>query len=98
MRARPAHRAARRDGRTAQPLYARALRLRHIHPSGALCFLFFEGALAVAAVLALTELVSWWTLVILPAAVAVMVKLNDLIAGAAGYPEARPPAGRAVRW
>jgi hypothetical protein len=52
-----------------RPLYARVLGLRHLHPSGLMCFLFMEGAAAFGVLLALTELVSWW-------------KINDLVAGA----------------
>jgi hypothetical protein len=64
-----------------QPLYARMLRLRHLAPSGLLCFVFFEGAVALGVLLALAELVSWWGVLVLPATVAGMVKLNDVIAG-----------------
>ncbi|MEU4570075.1 hypothetical protein [Micromonospora sp. NPDC023956] len=63
-----------------RPLYARVLGLRFVNPGGVLCFLFFEGAVALAALLALAELVSWWAVLLLPAAVAVMVKLNDVVA------------------
>jgi hypothetical protein len=65
-----------------RPLYARVLGLRHLHPSGLMCFLFMEGAAAFGVLLALTELVSWWAIVILPVSIAVMVKINDLVAGA----------------
>ena len=64
------------------PLYARLLRLRHVAPTGFLCFLFLEGTVALGALLALAELVSWWGVLVLPATVALMVKLNDVIAGA----------------
>ncbi|SCF45067.1 hypothetical protein [Micromonospora mirobrigensis] len=63
-----------------RPLYARLLGLRFVNPGGVLCFLFFEGAVALAALLALAELVSWWAVLVLPAAVALMVKLNDMVA------------------
>ncbi|MEU8296893.1 hypothetical protein AB0C04_06375 [Micromonospora sp. NPDC048909] len=63
-----------------RPLYARALGLRFVNPGGVLCFLFFEGAVALAVLLALAELVTWWAVLVLPAAVAVMVKLNDMVA------------------
>ncbi|MBY8875151.1 hypothetical protein K7640_25295 [Micromonospora sp. PLK6-60] len=63
-----------------RPLYARLLGLRFVNPGGVLCFLFFEGAVALAVLLALAELVSWWAVLVLPAAVAVMVKLNDVVA------------------
>jgi hypothetical protein len=67
--------------RAHRPLYARLLRLRHITPGTVLCFVFLEGAVALGALLALAELVSWWGVLVLPLTVAVMVKLNDVIAG-----------------
>lgn len=67
-----------------RPLYARVLRLRHLNPSGVLCFLLFEGSLAVGVLVALAELTSWWSVLVLPATVAAMVKVNDLVAGALG--------------
>ena len=63
-----------------RPLYARVLGLRFVNPGGVLCFLFFEGAVALAVLLALAELVSWWAVLVLPIAVAAMVKLNDVVA------------------
>lgn len=68
--------------RRALPLYARMLRLRHLAPSGLLCFVFLEGAVVLGVLLALAELVSWWGVVVLPVTVALMVKFNDLVAGA----------------
>jgi hypothetical protein len=44
-------------------------------------FVLFECVIAVAVLLALAELASWWVVAALPAAVAVMVKLNDLVTG-----------------
>jgi len=75
-----------------RPLYARVLKLRQLNPSGTLCFVFFEGAIVMGLLLALAELVSWWAMLVLPAAVAVMVKANDVVAsvvvrGAALVPE-----------
>ncbi|HEY2673243.1 MAG TPA: hypothetical protein VGJ07_23135 [Rugosimonospora sp.] len=64
-----------------RPLYARVLRLRYMHPGGLLCFAFFEGMILLAILLALAELVTWWVVIILPATVAAMVKVNDVIAG-----------------
>jgi hypothetical protein len=68
------------DDEPYRPLYARALGLRFVNPGGVLCFLFFEGSVALAALLALAELVSWWAVLVLPAVVAAMVKLNDVVA------------------
>jgi hypothetical protein len=69
-----------------RPLYARVLRLHHLDPGGLLCFLFFEGTVAVAVLLALAELTTWWAVIILPGAVALMVKVNDVVAGLAVSP------------
>ncbi|HZN75395.1 MAG TPA: hypothetical protein VFC00_27495 [Micromonosporaceae bacterium] len=92
-----------------RPLYARVLGLQYITLSGSLCFLFFEGTIALGVLLALAELVSWWAVLVLPLAVAVMVKTNDIVAGALAGPavaarrrgptrQATPPrsVGRAV--
>ncbi|MEH1168179.1 hypothetical protein V6V47_22615 [Micromonospora sp. CPCC 205539] len=63
-----------------RPLYARVLGLRFVNPGGVLCFLFFEGTIALAVLLALAELVTWWAVLVLPVVVAAMVKLNDMVA------------------
>jgi hypothetical protein len=75
-----------------RPLYARMLRLRHVDPGGTLCFVFFEGTVALGLLLALAELVSWWGVLVLPATVAVMVKVNDVVAAAVVRSAARVPA------
>jgi hypothetical protein len=80
-----------------QPLYARTLRLRHVTPSGFLCFVFLEGAVALGFLLALAELVSWWGVLVLPITVAVMVKLNDVVAGALTHPYPAAGPGPAAR-
>lgn len=72
-----------RVSRPRRPWYSRALRLRHLYLSPAWCVVFFEGALALGVLMALTELVSWWVVPVLPLTVAAMVKLNDMVAGAA---------------
>lgn len=80
-----------------RPLYARALGLRYLRPGGMLCFFFFEGAVALATLLALAELVSWWAVLVLPAAIAVMVKINDVIAGVGARAAARAWGRAAIR-
>jgi hypothetical protein len=70
-------------GRARRPLYARLLRLRYLHPGGLACFLLLEGTIALGLLLALAELVDWPVVVLLPVGVAIMVKLNDVLAGAA---------------
>jgi hypothetical protein len=57
------------------------LRLRHLQPGSVACFLFFEATVALAAILALAGWVNWGAVIVLPAAVAAMVKLNDFVAG-----------------
>ena len=79
------------------PLYGRMLGLRHLAPSGFLCFVFLEGAVALGILLALAELVSWWGVLVLPITVAAMVKLNDMVAGVLTRPAmTTAPAGVAA--
>ncbi|MFC4334530.1 hypothetical protein [Salininema proteolyticum] len=72
-------------GRARQPWYGRILGLKNIRLSRSWSVVFFEGSAAVAVLLALTELVSWWVVPVLPLLVAGLVKLNDIIAGAGKY-------------
>jgi hypothetical protein len=64
------------------PLYVRMLRLKRIRPGGVMCFLLFEGVIALALLLSLAELVNWWSVLVLPATVAGLVKINDMVADA----------------
>jgi hypothetical protein len=80
-----------RDEVRQQPLYARMLGLQNLAPSGFLCFVFLEGAVALGILLALAELVSWWGVLVLPIMVAVMVKLNDVVAGMLVRPSTPAP-------
>jgi hypothetical protein len=64
------------------PLYVRVLRLKHIHPSGLMCILLFEGVIGLAILLSLAELVNWLAVLVLPTIVAALVKINDVVAGA----------------
>lgn len=82
-----------RDVARQQPLYARVLGLQYLAPSGFLCFVFLEGAVALGVLLALAELVSWWGVLVLPLTVAAMVKLNDVVAGALIRTPSTGPAG-----
>lgn len=65
-----------------RPIYARVLGLQYVNPSSLLCFVYFEGTIALAILLTLAEQTSPWAVAVLPIAVAVMVKTNDVIAGA----------------
>jgi hypothetical protein len=71
-----------------RPLYPRLLDLRHIHPNAWQRALLGEGALALAVVLVLADVASAWTLLVLPLAVAVVVKAHDLLAGLLSRPVA----------
>lgn len=62
-------------------LYPRLLRLRHVRPNGWQRALLGEGALAVAGLLVLADVATAWSLLVLPLAVAVLVKSHDLLAG-----------------
>lgn len=64
-----------------RPLYPRLLQLRHLHLNAWQRAVLGEGALAVAALLVLADVASAWTLLVLPLAVAVLVKLHDVLAG-----------------
>lgn len=64
-----------------RPLYPRLLRLRHVQPNGWQRAVLGEGALVVAIILVLADLASAWTLIVLPIAVAVVVKGHDALAG-----------------
>ena len=61
------------------PVYARLLRLQRLRIGGLASFLLVECTVAVAILLALAEFVSWWAVLVLPTAVAAMVKINDLV-------------------
>jgi hypothetical protein len=74
------------------PVYARLLRLRRIRITGLVSFLLMECTVAVAVLLALAELVSWWAVPLLPVLVAAVVKINDMV----GAPASRA-AGNSVR-
>src|SRR4051812_12458034 len=73
-----------------KPLYPRLLRLRNIHPNAWQRALLGEGALAVAVLLVLADLATAWILVVLPVAVALVVKAHDLLAGL--FKDDQPPA------
>ncbi len=64
-----------------KPLYPRLLRLQHISPSAWQRAVLGEGALGVGVLLAMADLASAWSVVVLPAAVAAVVKAHDLLQG-----------------
>ena len=78
-------------GPVKRPLYPRLLHLQHIHPNGWQRALLGEGALGLAGLLVLADLATAWTLIILPLAVAAVVKGHDLLAGLLSESEAPEP-------
>jgi hypothetical protein len=78
-------------GAKRRPLYHRVLRLRHIAPTAWQRAAFADAPFALAVVLVLADVASAWTLVVLPLAVAVVVKAHDLLAGALAGPVPPPP-------
>ena len=78
------------DAAPALPLYWRMLRLRNVHPNSLQRALLFEGSLGLAALLVLADVASAWTLLVLPIAVAVVVKGHDLLVGVLMSSPSRP--------
>jgi hypothetical protein len=77
-----------------RPLYVRLLHLRHIAPNAWQRAVLGEGSLALAVVLVLADVATAWTLLVLPLAVAALVKAHDLLAWLLGRPEVPPPGPR----
>jgi hypothetical protein len=65
-----------------RPFYFRMLRVRHLNAGPLVAIALFEGSVALGLLLALADLVSGWGIIAIPVAVALVVKLNDAIAGA----------------
>ena len=74
------------DGHVRRPVYARALRLRHVRLRTWQRVLLGDGSLLLAVLLVLADLVSAWALVVLPLAVAAVVKAHDLTAAVLARP------------
>ena len=69
-------------------LYGRLLSLHHLQLSQLSTFVLFEGSVLLAIALALAEITTWWGVLAIPVAVAVMVKFNDVVAGVLNRPQA----------
>ena len=67
---------------TDQPLYVRALRLQHLRLPTWLRVMLAEGSFVLGILLALADVASAWVIVVLPLAVAAMVKFHDVLQGA----------------
>ncbi len=62
-----------------RPLYHRLLNLRQYRPGPVTTFALFEGSVIVPAVLAFADLLAWTAVLIVPVAVAALVKFNDVV-------------------
>ena len=58
--------------------------------------LLFEGSIVVSALLALAEILDWWSVLAVPVAVAALVKFNDIVLGLPQRTPPRPPTARGV--
>jgi len=63
------------------PLYPRLLRLKHVHPNAWQRAVLGEGMILTGGLLALADLASAWSIVVLPVAVGLVVKAHDVLAG-----------------
>ena len=66
---------------TKRPLYPQLLHLQHVHPNAWQRAVLGEGMALLGALLAMADLASAWAILVLPVAVAVVVKAHDLVAG-----------------
>jgi hypothetical protein len=64
-----------------EPLYPRLLQLRHVHPNAWQRAALGEGMAGLGVLLSLADLASAWSIVVLPVAVALVVKAHDLVTG-----------------
>ena len=76
-----------------RPIYPRLLRLRHLHLKAWQRAALGEGAVATALLLVAADVATGWTLLVLPLAVAAVVKANDVVAGVLRHPADPGPAG-----
>lgn len=75
------------------PLYPTLLRLQHIHPNAWQRALLGEGMAGLGLLLAMADLASAWSVVVLPLAVGAVVKCHDVLAGILAHGPGEGPAG-----
>jgi hypothetical protein len=63
------------------PLYPRLLQLKHVHPNAWQRALLGEGMAVIGGLFALADVASAWSVLVLPVAVAAVVKAHDVLAG-----------------
>ena len=64
-----------------QPLYPQLLQLKHVHPNAWQRAVLGEGMAVLGGLLALADVASAWSIVVLPVAVGAVVKAHDVLAG-----------------
>lgn len=64
-----------------EPLYPRLLHLQHVHPNAWQRAVLGEGMAVVGGLLAMADLASAWSVVVLPVAVGAVVKAHDVLVG-----------------
>ena len=67
------------------PLYPQLLRLKNVHPNAWQRALLGEGMAVLGGLLALADVASAWSIVVLPVAVGAVVKAHDVLAGHLGH-------------
>jgi hypothetical protein len=70
-----------------EPLYPQLLQLKHVHPNAWQRALLGEGMAVLGGLLALADVASAWSIVVLPVAMAVVVKAHDVLAGVLAHDE-----------
>ena len=79
------------DAKQKPPLYPSLLRLKHVHPNAWQRALLGEGMALLGALLVMADLASGWAIVVLPLAMAAVVKCHDLLAGVLAGRGNEPP-------
>ena len=82
----PDTRSGPKAAKASAPLYPRLLRLRHIRPNSWQRAVLGEGMVAAGGLLAMADLASAWSMLVLPVAVGAVVKAHDLLAGRLARP------------
>jgi hypothetical protein len=75
------------------PLYPALLRLRHVHPNAWQRAVLGEGMAALGALLVMADLASGWAILVLPLAMAAVVKSHDVVAGLLNKPDEPASSG-----
>lgn len=74
------------------PLYPRLLQLKNVHPNAWQRAVLGEGMAVLGALLVMADLASGWSIVVLPVAMAAVVKSHDVMAGLLTEEEPAPDA------